>query len=674
MLRRDFLKMTAVVVATRGLAACGNSSSGVAASAMTGIQQTPAVDPEAPNFFTLGVASGDPLPDAVVIWTRIDPGVAGDLIDIDSPYLDTPRQRTTQIAGSEVTYDEFRREPGSGEAAFATVFTLEDFAALPDGDTAEVFFEVRSSDDFTADDNIVAAQTVTTTTRRDYTVKIDVTNLQPATEYFYRFIFRGGASPVGRMKTAPAPGAAVEQLRYLAFSCQNFYEGYWNALANVGREENIDFTLHMGDYIYEYGGDPSGTNGVRCDPFPPASQGNPDPENSGGEHNTIQTIAEYRNKYRFYRSQPELQAAHAIAPMIPTWDDHEVRDNYYGPGFRDEDKPEGTELLSKQDRTNNAYFVYFEYMPIRRFNGDDDSTRLHRQFTFGNLMDLIVLDGRQFRTTPPGDDDNPDNDEGCAEGLTQRCEAYEDPERTNLGGAQTNWLVDQLATSRDRGAAWRMINNQTMIMPFRASPSLVPATVGDDPSGGPVFITLDSWDGYPVERAAILQQIFDRQIPDTVFITGDIHTFFAGQCWTDFTATVATAQVAATEFVPASLSSANIDDIPMDPNGGPGVQEKSQNAQLRNGIEQANPYYAYTNTDCHGYGLFELTEDQLRVTFRAVPTIRSPQPDAPAEDLAVFTQQRGSNEVVIESENPQTPPTTGVEMQMCPPPGEADET
>ena len=361
--------------------------------------ELPPVPPDLPEeVFALGVASGDPLPDSVVLWTRI----------VSDPLADdggVPAQPLP--VGWEVARD-------------------------------------RAFDDVVASGDAVAEPALA------HSVHVDASGLEPDTWYWYRFTVGDRTSPVGRTRTAPASGAEVERLRFAFASCQDYEAGHYTAHEHLSRED-VDLVLFLGDYIYEH---PPGRGGVR-------------------RHRSAAPVdlAGYRRRYGEVKADPALQAAHAHAPWLCTWDDHEVEGNYAGghPG-----DPDGDEEAFRA-RREAAYQAWYEHMPVRAAPPDDGGITVHRSLDWGDLARLYLLDGRQHRSDQPCD---APGDVGPA------CAERGDPDRTMLGAEQEAWLEDQLAGSRAR---WNVVGQQTVLT---ANPLAAPGTP----------YNLDQWDGYPAAR------------------------------------------------------------------------------------------------------------------------------------------------------------------------------
>ncbi|WP_324793321.1 alkaline phosphatase D family protein [Streptomyces cyaneofuscatus] len=285
--------------------------------------------------FLHGVASGDPLPDGVLLWTRVTP--------------------------------EPGAEPGSGRRA----------------DTP-VRWEVAEDREFTVP---AGSGTTLASAASDHTVKADVRGLRPATTYYFRFTAGGEAggagegaevrSPVGRTRTAPAAGASVAGLRFGVVSCANWEAGWFSAYRHLAARGDLDAVLHLGDYLYEYatGGYP--TQGAALREHRPAHE--------------ILNLADYRLRHGTYKTDTDLQALHAAHPVIAIWDDHEFANDAWSGGAQNHTP--GTEG-AWAERVAAAKQAYFEWMPVR---ASTEGT-VHRRLRFGRLADLHLLDLRSFRS------------------------------------------------------------------------------------------------------------------------------------------------------------------------------------------------------------------------------------------------------------------------------------
>lgn len=392
--------------------------------------------------FLHGVASGDPTQNSVVLWTRVTP----------------PQNWTGNI-------------PVSWQVATDTTFT-----------------------------NIVASGNTTTDADRDYTVKVLVTGLQPDRWYYYRFSALNTTSLIGRTRTLPTN---PNRIRFALVSCADYQNGFYTAYENITLRNDVDFIMHVGDYIYEYG--PS-SNNVR--------QSEPPKE--------ILTLEDYRIRYSHYRLDSCLQWLHQNFPFIVVWDDHELANDAWKAGAQNHDP--GTEG-SFAARKAVMLRAYHEWLPFW-MPDPSDSLRLWRKFSFGTLADLIMLDTRHY-----------DRDQQVA----ANSPSLNDPNRSMMGLTQRNWLLSQLGTST---ATWKILGQQVMMGPLRAF-------------GIPV--NTDQWDGYPAERETLMTFIKNNNISGVVVLTGDIHTSwgndlpFGPGSYNSSTGAGSTA----VEFVSPSITSAN---------------------------------------------------------------------------------------------------------------------
>lgn len=360
--------------------------------------------------FYHGVASGDPLHDAIIIWTRV---------------------------------------------------TVEDTSAT----TVDVYWEMSTDTCFAT---LVDSGTVSTGVAKDFTVKVDVTDLQPGSYYYYRFKYEGHYSVTGRTKTAP--DQMVDQLRFAVVSCADYKNGYYNAYQHVRDRNDLDAVIHLGDYIYEYATSSSTTR-----PHVPATE--------------IVTLSDYRSRFSHYKLDEQLRGLHQQYPFITIWDDHETANNsWYGGAENHTQGAEGDWF----DRKANGMTAYFEWMPIRDPSGSNPF-KGYRKVNYGGLADILVLDTRL---------------EGRDE-QTSNSSTINDTARTLISTTQMNWLLNELS---DTTTQWKIIAQQVMMAPLKLA-------------GTPV--NNDQWDGYEADRQRIFDHILNNNIEDVVVLTGDIHTGWA---------------------------------------------------------------------------------------------------------------------------------------------------
>ncbi|MFF4897410.1 alkaline phosphatase D family protein [Streptomyces sp. NPDC001068] len=473
---------------------------------------------DAPAFLH-GIASGDPLPDGILLWTRVTPS-------------------------ADAT-------PGSGIGA--------------DTDVSWVVATDRALT------NVVSRGSTTATAASDHTVKADIRGLAPATDYWFRFSAGGTDSAVARTRTAPAADAAVSGLRFGVVSCANWEAGYFASYRHLAARSDLDAWLHLGDYIYEYGTGEYGTRDTVVRPHAPTHE--------------IITLADYRIRHGRYKTDTDLQALHAKAPVIAIWDDHEFANDSWSGGA--ENHTEGTEgaWTARQAAAKQAYF---EWMPVR----PAIASTTYRRLRFGKLADLSLLDLRSFRSQQ----------------VSTGSGSVDDPNRTITGRAQLDWLKAGLKAS---DTTWRLVGNSVMISPFAigslSADLLKPlAKLLGLPQDG-LGLNTDQWDGYTDDRRELLAHLRSNAIGNTVFLTGDIHMAWANDVPVD-AGTYPLSASAATEFVVTSVTSDNLDDILK---VSPGVVSTVA-APL---IQLANRHVHWVDTDRHGYGILDITAARAQMDY-----------------------------------------------------------
>ncbi|KAK9435616.1 Alkaline phosphatase D-related protein [Metarhizium brunneum] len=409
--------------------------------------------------FTHGIASGDPWPESVILWTRV------------APRNESDKSEAT-VNGTAPLWSH---ETDNYIKADANPICVE-----------WKVFQSKSAN--STSQKVVASGKAYTTSDIDYTVKVEAKGLKPLTTYFYQFnvCASSNKSPVGRTKTAPAKDDAVSKLSFAVFSCSNFPNGYFNAYGNAARKDKHDYAIHLGDYLYE-----TGRGGERAT------------KPSG----TIWTLGDYRTRHGLYRSDADLQLLSKNSPWITTWDDHEFADNGYRDGFSGLNNTEDSFLKSGtkvtvDTRKVHAVRAYFEWMPIRQTDVDD-GLRVWRSFQMGKLMDLIILDTRNY-------------DRSITDLYWNKhyiSEIADDPSRSLMGARQENWFYRSLSQSKERGATWRIIGNQIVFSRI----------LQNDNRG----LNGDAWDGYIANRNRTLQHMYDNEIDNNIFLAGDSHQNWA---------------------------------------------------------------------------------------------------------------------------------------------------
>ena len=418
-----------------------------------------------------------------------------------------------------------------------------------------------------------------------YSVHLDVTGLQAGRSYWYRFLSGDAVSATGRAITLPVAESALTKLRFGFVSCSNYEHGYFSAYRHL-TGENPEFVLFLGDYIYE-----------TIEQYRPIVRRHSD----GIEAATLPT---YRNRYAQYRLDADLQELHAQVPAIVTWDDHEVQNDYADKWSETFDDP--AQFLIRRAA---AYQAFYEHMPVRpiisRPNGP--VMRLYDRFTLGDLIEISVIDGRQYRSrqacyTPP-------NKGGAHLETNASCPERLDPGRTMLGFGQEAWLYAGLAHSKAR---WNLIAQDVLMAQLRRKQDGIDAFWTDD------------WNGYPANRARLLRHIHDSKVSNPVVVSGDIHSFFANDLKLDFDDQAS--PIVATEFVGSSISSY-----------GPPYEPIAR-------VLPDSPHVHFFDSRRRGYVVVDLTPDAMQAQMRAVSDAHDPK--ATISTFKIFAVEGGRPGVV----------------------------
>ncbi|EEH40441.1 hypothetical protein PAAG_02496 [Paracoccidioides lutzii Pb01] len=415
-------------------------------------------------YFTHSVASGDPYPDSVILWTRVSP--------------------TTESSDSNVTV--------SG----TTPLYDHDNEKYVSVSTAPVCVKYKVAMDLKMK-RVVTGGEVWTSSDVDYTVKVEATGLRPYTTYYYQFTVcdSKNSSPVGRTKTTPRRRDKVKKDIGLAvFSCSNYPQGFFNAYGNSARKDNVDYVLHLGDYIYEYkeGGYGWGWSINRI-PQPPDRD--------------IKTLLDYRKRYASYRTDADLVYSHQHFPWITVWDDHEVEDNVWKAGSSTMNNTEDSFIqaggISIDQVKANAVRVHFEWMPIRQVDMDD-TLRIWRNFEIGDLFSLIMLDTRVY--------DRSITDLSWNKHYIDLIR--DEQSRSLMGPRQETWFYRQLIESAKRNTKWRIVGQQLLISDIFYG------------KNEQKLYNADAWDGYRANKNRTLSTILDHKIKNTIFLAGDTHAAY----------------------------------------------------------------------------------------------------------------------------------------------------
>jgi alkaline phosphatase D len=472
--------------------------------------------------FTLGVASGDPSPSGVVLWTRLAPDPLAD----------------DGLAGM-----------GPGPV--------------------DVDWELALDESFS---RVHRRGTEAAVRERGHSVHVELDGLEAGREYFYRFRTGSYLSPAGRTRTAPDPARRTGPLTICAASCAQYEHGYFTAYRHLA-DEHPDLVLHLGDYRYEHAADT-----YRADSGNVRSHVGPE---------TV-TLAHCRQRYAQYRTDPDLQAAHAVAPWLVVWDDHEL-DNNWADESPEHPQPD---FLARRAA---AFQAYYENMPLRRAAAPQGiDMRLYRRVDWGDLASFFLLDTRQYRS-----------DQMC-DRADAPCPQRTDPSRSILGGEQEAWLREGLAGSTTR---WQVLGQQV----FFSQLDLLPG-----PAQG---FSGDSWDGYVASRDRVVAALRNAGTGSSVVLTGDMHRHCAAEIKERFDDPLS--PTVATELVSSSITSE-----------GDGSDADPRTARLRG----ENPHVRFFSNR-RGYLRAQVDDSAMRADFRVVPYVS--RPHAPVQTRASFVIERG---------------------------------
>ncbi|KAI0868066.1 PhoD-like phosphatase [Hypoxylon argillaceum] len=540
---------------------------------------TPHWSPSQLNF-THGIASGDPSDDSVILWTRAAPTSDNDASNVT-------------VSGYVPLYDH----------------STEEYVAASNAPVC-VDWEIGTSKDLK---HVVDSGTVYTSSDIDYTIKVEAKKLKSFTTYYYQFSIcnSNNKSPVGRTKTIPSKTDNVSTPVKLAiYSCSNYPFGFFNAYGNVARKDSVDYVVHLGDYIYEYANGEYGW-GDAYDRIPLPNR-------------DIYTLYDYRKRYATYRTDLDLLASHQSFPWIPVWDDHEVADNTWRDGSSHLNNTEDSFIqdggVSVDQRKMNAVRAYFEWLPIRQVDMDDN-LRIWRNFQFGNLFDLVMLDTRQY-------------DRSITDvywNTHYLSDIYNDASRSLMGPRQEEWFYRTLRDSAKRGATWRVVGNQIVFSRINSSIS----TGADTP------YNYDQWDGYQANRNRTFHTLYENKIDNTIFLAGDSHASWVSDLvWLDeHPYNPATGDGAmGVEFAGSAVSSPS-------PAG--------QNVTLAY-AQAASAIFTATNAELQwqdfyyrGYYELYISHDKVDAAYFGIPTTTVRSGDEIS--LANFTVKAGANKLYREN-------------------------
>lgn len=389
---------------------------------------------------------------------------------------------------------------------------------------------------------------VVTDETRDFTIAVDVQGLPSNKSFYYRFynVMTKEVSVIGETITLPSSSDTISQVRMAVCSCANFAAGLFNVYEAMAKSD-VDVIVHLGDYIYEYGAGEYGTNQYTS--------------SLGRTHvpaKEIITLDEYRARYKQYRKDEKLKLAHQKKPFIAVWDDHEITNDTYKDGAQNHQPNEGDFSARKLA----ALKAYSEYIPLK--TGND--SRIYRDFHFGNLLSLYMLDTRVIARDKQLEYATYFSSNGSFNATAFQTDLL-NPSRQLLGTEQLGWLGSKIASSTSK---WQVLGQQVlmtkMMLPSEllmlmaqingeidALGSAQPATLQAFQAsvGGLVTIksrilandptvstadklrlstvlpyNLDAWDGYPVEREKLFALLNGKKM---VTLAGDTHNAWQGE-------------------------------------------------------------------------------------------------------------------------------------------------
>jgi alkaline phosphatase D len=447
----------------------------------------------------------------------------------------------------------------------------------PEIDQVEVNYEVAEDTAFV---KTVQTGRIKVDSEHGLMAKLGIYALQADRYYYYRFTFKGDTSPIGRSRTTAAEGSQNDSLRLAIISCSNYEWGYFNACRVIAQDRSYAAVIHLGDYIYEFRRGRFGGNRLIRQHIPVKE---------------CVSVSDYRSRYGQYRLDPDLAELHRLHPMIAVWDDHEFANdaNVDGAGNHD--------AITEGDwnvRKAAGKQVWFEWLPTL----DNPTHRIYRSFEFGGLASLSVLDGRMTGRRPQL--------------------SYADdsllyaPSQTMLGQVQTDWLLDNLTTSKTQ---WQLVGNQTVF-----SPIFVPG-----PFRKAAKTNMDMWDGYPTERQRILDTLAKHDMRNMLIFTGDAHVSL------DYDLRVNKRKSKTSigrEWVTPSVSSPNLDEFL------PGFVARF----IAFGMDHypGNPHLDYANLRSHGFLDITLTRTETTALWIHMDTVKKSSTKHRVGHRAVLKSER----------------------------------
>lgn len=560
MLRRQWLQ---ALLTTTVIAACGGDDEGDAPASPSPLATSPADRSNA--AFPQGVASGDPTPGSVILWTRVEPAAVG------------------QAATAAIAVD----------------------------------YVIATDEALTA---VVKSGTLQASPEADHTVRLRVEGLQPGTRYHYRFAAAGVTTQVGRTKTAPAADAD-QPVSFVFASCQDYIGRRYHAwFALITEKIEVDFVLFLGDYIYESTGDASFQ-------VPDEERKITLPEGLAlaGSNRVAVSLADYRHLYKTYRSDPHLREVHRLFPFITLWDDHEFANDCWQDRANDFNGVKGDEKSTPRREAASRAWAEFQPADVPRdgAKGYPDDIKIYRSLRFGKHVELFATDQRSYRSDhliPEGPEDldvgkfEANSSLGSRNFLLKKGfdakETAASPKPTMLGAEQKSWFLGALKASN---ATWKVWANEVQLWQMAldlSSFKALPEQYQDK-----FYFNADQWDGYRSERAEVLSAL--AGVDNVVACTGDIHAFFAAELHTDFDNPGPTP--VAVEFVTAGISSMSAQDLTKQAVAGNAALSALGLLDLIPKFDEiltgTNPYLVYSKGDSYGLAVATVSAAAFEVEF-----------------------------------------------------------
>jgi alkaline phosphatase D len=563
------------------------------------------------GYFQLGVASGDPeLYDdtasgskkvSVILWTRLAPGDA---------FVLPPTNSDQQARLDKLV--EMQGDP------------------LPGEKDLRLALEVKRAD---TGEPVPIPKNPVAEARFGHSVHHEVRGLEPGTQYSYQFTFvnvsdntlpatppEGEPSPIGYFKT---PDTEVDSLKFAFASCQHWESGYYPAYRDIASRGDLDLVVHLGDYIYEGAPSKASTNLIR-------------------QHSAIQktsawcnTLFDYRTRHAQYKTDPNLQAAHAAHLWLVTWDDHEVENDYAGLTSWYNDWSPPPDPVDFAERRAAAYQAYYEHMPLRfesltEAGGKVTNVNLNRQVSYGNLIQFLVLDTRQFRTDQPCPDQGTLIESSCKQRSQDPILNGTKPLRRHSILSAEGPLGDRSPWLKDVEESWLKERLKAPVYDWNVLAQQIPMFQYDHYDWTGNYYS-ESWDSYAAVRGRILNHIAQNKVRNPVVITGDMHSSWAANLEANFNDRTHSDLVAA-EFAATSVSSG---------------LSSGWNTTYSNAFGRPNnKHVKFYDGRTGGYGLCTIQGGMWRMDYYLAGSVRDPESSLqPIASYSVSAQYQGSSGV-----------------------------